>query len=487
MKKLKHPFYLLFISILSIASLTYCSDDENNTVVPKTELNTEEEENPIDEDVLMINNFIKDNMEIYYFWNEELPGIDQEKEENSEEYFYKLLKDPDDRWSFITDDYPALIKYFSGIEKSTGYSLQLMYLNSTNQVIAVIEYVHPDTPAEDAGLKRGDIIVKIDGQLINDENYSDLLSRTSFEITLGEIISSNTTDELETSDLSPTIPIQAMEINLNPIVKTNIIDTLGYKIGYLAYTSFVFDYNDNLEAVIQEFKQAGVTDMVLDLRYNGGGSVATAELLGSMLVPAGNAGNVFIETVYNNLITNDIKRDPDYTPDFFLRKFSEQENNLNIDKLYVFTTESTASASEMIIYGLEPYMDVIQIGTQTHGKYYGSITIDDEEKHDWAIQPIIMRSINAEDNIDYTQGLVPDVVLNDYFYNYPGELGDPEELFMAKAISEITGEPFIYDQSDEQSIAKSASRQFKKAPGLREKLYPLRNRMWVDFPDTMKP
>jgi C-terminal processing protease CtpA/Prc len=485
MKKMKHPIYLLFISILSIAFLTYCSDDENNTVVPKTELNNpeeeEEEENSIDEEVLMINNFIKDNMEIYYFWNEELPDIDQEKEEDSEAYFYKLLKDPDDRWSFITDDYPALVKYFSGIEKSTGYSLQLMYLNSTsNQVIAVIEYVHPDTPAEDAGLKRGDIIVKIDGQLINDENYSDLLGRTSFEITLGEIVGGNT------SDLEPTIPIQALEISLNPIVKTNIIDTLGHKIGYLAYTSFVYDYNDDLEAVIQEFKQAGVTDMVLDLRYNGGGSVATAELLGSMLVPAGNTGNVFIETVYNDIITNDIKRDPDYTPDFFLRKFSEQENNLNIDKLYVFTTESTASASEMIIYGLEPYMDVVQIGTQTHGKYYGSITIDDEEKHDWAMQPIVMRSINAEDNIDYTQGLIPDVVLNDYFYNYPGELGAPEELFMAKAISEITGEPFIYDESDEQSIVKSASRQFKKAPGLREKLYPLRNRMWVDFPEVIK-
>ncbi|WP_025007096.1 S41 family peptidase [Marinilabilia salmonicolor] len=487
MKKMKHPIYLLLISILSIAFLTYCSDDENNTVVPKTELNPNEEEeeneSSIDGDVLMINNFIKENMEIYYFWNEELPDIDQEKEEDSEEYFYKLLKDPEDRWSFITDDYPALVKYFSGIEKSTGYSLQLMYLNSTsNQVIAVIEYVHPDTPAEEAGLKRGDIIIKIDGQLINDENYSDLLARTSFEITLGEIVGGNT------SDLEPTIPIQAMEINLNPIVKTNIIDTLGHKIGYLAYTSFVFDYNDDLEAVIQEFKQAGVTDMVLDLRYNGGGSVATAELLGSMLVPTGNAGNVFIETVYNTVVTNSLNQDPDLPDDFFLRKFTEHESNLNLDKLYVFTTESTASASEMIIYGLEPYMDVVQIGTQTHGKYYGSITLyDEEEKHDWAIQPIVLRSINAEDNIDYTQGLIPEVVLNDYFYNYPGDLGDPEELFMAKVISVITGEPFIYDQSDEQSIAKSASRQFKKAPGLREKLYPLRNRMWVDFPEAMKP
>lgn len=462
------PFKLLFISLLSIAFLTYCSDDEI-------------EKESIDPQTLMINNFIKDNMEYYYFWNDEMPDIDQEKEEDSWDYFDKLLKQPDDRWSFITDDYPALIKYFSGVEKSTGYSLQLMYLNqSSNQVIAVIEYVYPGTPAEEAGLKRGDIIVKIDGQLITDENYSDLLSRTMLEITLGEINLNGST-----SDLTPTIPVEAIELSLNPIVKTNIIDTLGHKIGYLAYASFIFDYNEELETVIQEFKQAGITDMILDLRYNGGGSVASAELLGNMLVPPGNVGNTFIKSVYNTNITNDIKREPDYTPDFFLRKFAENENNLNINRLYVFTTSSTASASEMIIYGLDPYMDVVQIGTQTHGKYYASITISEEEKHDWAMQPIIMRSINALDNINYTQGLVPDFELMDDFYNYPeNELGHHRERFMSEAISQITGQTSYYHQ--DAGIIKSTNSFLRKDDALRQKLYPNRSRMWISVDEMPK-
>ncbi|WP_291857473.1 S41 family peptidase [Marinilabilia sp.] len=470
---MKHPFSLLFISLFSIVFLTYCSEDENKIVEPVVEENEEEKES-IDPQTLMINNFIKNNMEYYYFWNDEIPDIDQEKEENSSDYFDKLLKKPDDRWSFITDDYPALVKYFSGVEKSTGYSLQLMYLNQTsNQVIAVIEYVHPDTPAEEAGLKRGDIIVKIDGLLITDENYSDLLGRTMFEITLGEINLNGST-----SDLNPTIPVEAIELSLNPIVKTNIIDTLGHKIGYLAYTSFIFDYNQELETVIREFKDAGVTDMILDLRYNGGGAVSSAELLGNMLVPPGNDGRTFIKSVYNTDITNDIKSEPDYTPDFFLRKFSEHENNLNINKLYVFTTESTASASEMIIYGLSPYMEVVQIGTQTHGKYYASITISDEEKHDWAMQPIIMRSINALDDIDYSQGLIPDYELMDDFYNYPeNELGHHRERFMSEAISQITGQTSYYDQN--AGVVKSANSLLRKADKLRQKLYPNRSKMWI--------
>ncbi len=474
MKKMKHLFKTALFTLIAITFFTHCSDDDNEIVKPKTEeKEAENQQEAIDEQTLVINNFIHDNMEYYYFWNNEMPNIDPDQEEDSEEYFYKLINEPLDRWSFITDDYPALVKYFSGIEKSTGYSLQLTFLDSDNyQIVGIIEYIYPGTPAEEAGLKRGDIIYRIDGQTLNIDNYSELLSRTIFDITLAEFKKGIITE------VTPDISVTAEEISLNPIVKTNIIDTLGHKIGYLAYTSFVYDYNQELEAAIGKFKEAGVTDMVLDLRYNGGGAVNSAELLGNMLVPPGNAGKTFIKSVYNNDVTNDIKRDPDYTPDFFLRKFSENENNLNISKLYVFTTASTASASEMIIYGLEPYMDVIQIGTQTHGKYYASITISDEDKHDWAMQPIILRSINALDNIDYTQGLIPDYELNDYFYNYPGELGEPKELFMAKAISLITGEPFIYES--QTSEVKSAGRQQKKAEELRKRLNPLRYEMWVD-------
>ncbi len=478
MKKIKHLLTLLAFSLFSIVFFTYCSDDQN-IVAPKVE-ETEEEEGLTPEQILTINNFVKENMEIYYFWNDEMPDIDHTEEEDPNNYFDKLLKKPDDRWSFITDDYQGLINYFAGVQKSTGYSIQPTYIdkNESNQVVAFIEYIHPDTPADDAGLKRGDMIYKIDGQQLDDQNFSSLLARTTFEITLGNMESDGSI-----SEINPPVRVEAQELNLNPIVKTNIIDTLGHKIGYLAYTSFIDEYNEELETVFQEFKQAGVTEMVLDLRYNGGGSVSTAQLLGNMLVPSGNEGKTFIESVYNKTITNEIKRDPEYTSDFFLDKFEKHESNLGLNNLYVFTTESTASASEMMIYGLEPYMNVVQIGTRTHGKYYASITISDEEEHDWAIQPIIMRSINALDNINYSQGLDPDHELADDFYMDPeNELGHHRERFMSETISLITGEQSLYHNDTNQ--VKSATTFLQEDKRLRKQIYPNRSRMWIS-PDEL--
>ncbi|WP_462317921.1 S41 family peptidase [Marinilabilia sp.] len=470
--------FLLFA--LPLSFFTACSEDEE---LVKTKEKTEEETEPtdtgIDSETLMVNNFIEDTMSIYYFWNEEMPDINPEKQEDSEEYFNQLLKSPDDRWSFITDDYEALINYFSGIQKSTGYSLMPMYLNATsNQVIAFIEYVHRDTPAEEAGLKRGDMIYKIDGEIIDDQNYSDLLSRDIFEATLGELDANNEITEVST------VNIEAIETNLHPVIESTVIDTLGQKIGYLAYSSFVANYDTALVNAFSEFKNAGVTDLIFDLRYNGGGAVSTATLLGDMIVPPGNSGNTFIERVFNNFLTNEFKRDPTFSTDDLKIKFEENGFNLGLDKLYVLTTASTASASEMIIYGLEPYMDVIQIGTTTHGKYYASTTFSDQKNHNWAIQPIILRSINATNSIDYSKGLDPDHELSDYFYLFPYQLGDPRELFMAKAISVITGEPFIYE--DEMSGLKSANIRLEQAQKFKKNLYPKRSRMWVEPSELLK-
>lgn len=459
--------YILTLGVLAILLLTSCSDDEDLA----TPNNQENEEN----EVLEVNQFIEDNMSIYYFWNQELPEIDIEEEDDPEEYFNKLLKKPDDRWSFITDNYEELKNYLEGIQKSTGYSLLPLYLeDNSNQIVGFIEYVHNGSPAEEAGLKRGDMVYRIDGQTMTDENYTDLLNRDKFDITLATINTDNSITEL-----SPTISIEAIEMSMDPIIASSITDTLGHKIGYLAYSSFLASYEEALVDTLKQIKEKGITDMILDLRYNGGGSVGTAALLGDILVPSGNEGNTFIQTVYNELLTQAFEEEQNMTPDSFKIKFEPHETKLDLNTLYVLTTASTASASEMIIYGLEPYMNVVQIGETTHGKYYGSSTFHDEEgNHNWAIQPIILKSINANNNINYSEGLPPDHQLEDIFYLFPSyELGNPDEVFMAKAISVITGEPFIY----EDVFNNLKSSQLKKSDAeLREKLYPKRSEMWIN-------
>ncbi|GAO29883.1 S41 family peptidase [Geofilum rubicundum] len=411
----------LWMALFAVVPMTSCDDDEK--------IEPQEEKIEISAEVLKINKFIYDNMNALYYWNEEMPDLNYREETDSEEYFYKLLKDPDDRWSFITDDIDALENYFEGVFKSPGYSIQGYFVNeNSSQVVFIVEYVYRNSPASEAGLRRGDLFYKINGKILTSENYQELLALDDKVITLGQM-----TQEGQITAIEPAISVQSKEdLVQHPILATSITETETATIGYLAYASFIASYDDELAQVFTDFKAAGVDELVLDLRYNGGGSVATAQKLASMIVPAAANQQIFIREKYNDFLSQ-------YNFDL---KFDVEANNLNLERVYVLTTSGTASASEMIIYGLAPYMDVFQIGDETHGKYYASITwsdnMEEPEKrtHNWAIQPIVIKSENVDNSINYLVGLAPDYELDDIRYN--ADLGDPEEHFLAVAIEHIT-------------------------------------------------
>ncbi|HLW06175.1 MAG TPA: S41 family peptidase [Marinilabiliaceae bacterium] len=386
-------------------------------------------ENNIPKETLAINEWILDYMDFFYFWNKELPNIDPRLEPDSEKYFEKLLKKPDDKWSFITDNAKELFEYFDGVIKSMGYSIQLYYLEEgSDQVIAIVEFVYPNSPASEAGIARGDIFTRINGSIITDSNYQELLSLDKMTITLASLTNSGIVEQ------PSTINLNAIKLETNPIVVKSIAEVNGTKIGYLAYTSFIEKYDSELIQTFLEFKEAGVNELVLDLRYNGGGSVTSAQLLASLIAPTSAGGDIFISEVWNNNITEYYQQEDIDTQ----IRIEHHDAALHLNRVYVLTTQGTASASEMVIYGLKPYMEVVQIGDVTYGKYYGSITItaDEDEKHNWAIQPIVMRSENKTNSINYSVGLPPDYELIDNRYN--AQLGDPEEHFLAAAIGLIT-------------------------------------------------
>ncbi len=453
---------LLLIALFVIVPMTSCDDE--NKIEPKGD------EHPISAEVLKINKFIYDNMRMLYYWNKDMPTIDYKKEPDSEEYFYKLLKDPDDRWSFITDDIIALENYFSGIVKSPGYSIQGYFLNQTSdQVVFIVEFVYRDSPASEAGLKRGDIFYKINGVVLTDKNFQELLALDDKVITLGQLTASG-----ELTALQPDISIKSQEnLAQNPIIATSIIEKDGATIGYLAYSSFIANYDGQLSEVFTDFKAAGVNELVLDLRYNGGGSVASAELLAGMIVPAAADKQIFIREKYNSVLSQ-------YNFDLL---FKVAPNNLDLQRLYVLTTPGTASASEMIIYGLAPYMEVIQIGDETHGKYYASITwtdnMEEPEKrtHNWAIQPIVIKSENVNNSINYLKGLSPDYDLEDTRYN--ADLGDAEEHFLAAAIEHITTGSI---NTEALKSASTGSQNIRAIKGFKQSRDPLHGTMFIKNP-----
>lgn len=386
--------------------------------------------------ILDINNFIWENMNEMYLWDDFIPqNIDITNEFDPKQYFEKLLFKPTDRWSYITDDRQALVNSFKGIDKTFGHNFKLFLLPGSNDVVGIVKYVVPDSPADKANIGRGDVFYKVNGTTIISSNYRELLfEKDHYNLSFGEFNQEGQISHIEDKSLS------AVVITENPILIHKTIDFEGDKIGYLSYNQFIVDFNVSLVSVFQEFKNDGISNLVLDLRYNPGGSISTAKLLSSMIAPASVVQNneVFSRLIWNEKVTEFIINEEGEESDNLISKFITPEVNLNLDRIYILITSNSASASELVINSLNPYMEVILIGEDnTTGKYVGSITISDEEgNHDWAMQPIVLKTANANGITDYINGFAPHYLVKD---DFDAELGTLGEDMLAKSIELITG------------------------------------------------
>ncbi|MBN2237607.1 MAG: hypothetical protein JW729_08595, partial [Bacteroidales bacterium] len=374
-------------------------------------------------------------------WEADLPVIDPKFEFDSKAYFHKLLA-AEDKWSFITDDIDALEGSFAGVETTFGYSLAFGRFSNTNALFALVEYIYPNSPAEAAGLKRGDIIFKLNGLDITEENYMDLFYGSTISITLGI---NNAGNISQGNSVSMTSEI----LNLDPVLISKIVEEGGRKIGYLFYAQYISNYNSSLDAAFQYFKQNGMTDLVLDIRYNPGGFISAAQHLCSSIAPqAVVSGEDVLVTLQWNAFYQNYWQSEGISSQLQLNFLANTPENLDLSKIYILTGSGSASASELTITGLDPYMEVVLIGDTTYGKYTGSITLKPEDLYsdasyysdfkNWGMQPIVLRYANANGVTDFKNGFSPDYYLyDDLWAGIP--LGDPTEPLFAKAISEITG------------------------------------------------
>ncbi len=471
MKTYKHNKLLVILLTLLIGVVACKKDPEPDP----------EPDPGLPQEILILNNWIWEGLNDLYLWEEFLPNMDPDYEEDPEAYFYKLLY-KDDKDSWITDDYQALLDMFEGVELATGMSAAPGLISDTD-VISVVEYVSPGTQAADSGIVRGDIIITIDGKSLNRDNYFDLYYQTTSTFGFG------TWNGVDIIPNGKEITLTATELNLNPFVHHEIIDYQGYKIGYCVYTSFVpgpeDEWMEEINAVLGEFKTAGVSDVVIDLRYNGGGYGFVAEQMASVLAPETDVTNrsVFSTQIWNDGYTTYWKNadlDSDGKADGeesvrLLSRFPDTEINLNLSKVYFLTTGSTASASELLMVGLYPYMEVVQIGTATYGKCYGSVTVDDQanpKRHNWAMQPIVLKYANSEGYTDFVSGISPDFEVEEYLLELE-PFGSSADPMLAKALEEISGVAPAMKKSG------AATKQVKALPVPRKQIPELKIE-WVE-------
>jgi C-terminal processing protease CtpA/Prc len=406
-----------------------------------------------------------EGMNFWYLYKANIPDLSNDRFSSNEEYadylnsfsnpsslFESLIyqRETVDKYSVLVDDYIAFEQLLEGCAVRSGFEIDFYQVpGSSTDLYGVVRLVLPGSNADNAGLQRGQLFYGVNGQQLTVTNFNSLFSPDSYEINLASYNDNGTpetTDDTITQE-SGTILLTKAPLCENPIFKTAILDVEGEKVGYLMYNGFVADFNSQLNTVFGDFKANNVQHLVLDLRYNPGGSVTTSILLSS-LVTGQLTGEVHSTEQWNSEIQEFFfNQNPENLINRFPNTFDGAPlNSLFLDKVYVLTTNDSASASELIINALNPHIDVVQIGTTTRGKYQGSITLYDSDdfqreganpNHTYAMQPLVVKYANAVGFTDFDNGLVPDIVLSENPQNY-GVLGDENEPLLARALLEIS-------------------------------------------------
>lgn len=437
---------------------------------------------------LKINDFVWKGMNLYYLWQEDVPDLDDQRFANQNELntFLRDYSDPAvlfnhlrvdssiDRFSVIFSDYRVLEGVLSGTTKNNGVDFGLKYKSgSTTDIFGWVRYILPDSDASTKDIHRGDIFYAVNGTPLTVDNYQSLLANETYTLNLADYDNGNITPNGES------VTLTKATYSENPVLITTVIESGIHKIGYLMYNGFYSGYENQLNTAFGQLQSQGITDLVLDLRYNSGGSIATATRLASMITGQFN-GQLFAKEQWNDKVQAYYEAN---NPSALRNNFTNMLNNnvainsLNLNKVYVLTSKSTASASELVINGLAPYIDVVQIGDYTTGKNVGSITLYDSAdfsrigrnpNHRYAMQPIVLKIVNKDGFGDYLDGLQPDQPLIENLGNLD-VLGSTSEPLLSTAIGLITGEGRMIRRNPERSF--DHFKDVKSMNGLQDQMY----------------
>ena len=478
---LKKYGWMLFALMLPLGFVA-CSDSDE----PLKQIETPEDQpegnqvSAFQNEKAYANFFAYNAMNDVYLWNQDITAafkawtILGDPIEAVKSARYKEDGKDVDKWTQMTDSYTSMVSGTDGVATGTyGFGVKLYRKEQgSSSVVAFITYTYPDSPAEKAGLKRGDVILEVNGTEMNTDNYYQALFQSaSVKVGVGTYFGQNVYSEVQ-----KTCSITAVNMYEDPILITKVFDCGGKKVGYLHYTSFTFESSLGLYEACKQFKAEGISELILDLRYNGGGYVFTEEALASMLAPEAEVKNksVFETEIWNDEYMAYYKQQGTDLNTYFRTEFKQTHNNkmynfntsdanIGISKIYALVTSSSASASEAVLVGLLPYMDIEVIGEQTHGKYctgimwkgedwfqdlvdnYKKNKIDFAEKHplfadwkkyiaDWGLYVMINRYADKNGNNPcMPDGLTPDVEAADCFEE-PYQLGDEREAMLHIAL-----------------------------------------------------
>ncbi len=391
--KIRHFNYAIVLFMSSCISFSSCSDDDDhgNHHMGKNS-----------EELYYANIFAKDVLSRNYYWNEEIanelpllnPRTNDNPIETVEKIRYHQGTKEVDKWTTLFNHMDDFENSVEGVNTTYGYLLNNYRLSEGSEKIAsVVTAVFKNSPAEKAGLRRGDIIIKVDGQYITEQNLEKLYYSPRATLSITHI------KDGALSNIEKEISLESVTMYENPILLDSIYEFNNKKVGYLAYTNFDLNSIPELIHIAKKFKTEGVTELILDLRYNGGGFVITENVMASMYVPEVNVKkqDIFEKELFNKLMMAEFKKQGKSTDTRLTTEFnyddinlhvSTKDANIGLNKVYGLITQYSASASEALLSGLMPYLPVQLIGQQSHGKYCTGWMINADEFYKKVPTPI---------------------------------------------------------------------------------------------------
>lgn len=405
----------------------------------------------------------KDSIFLYaqqtYFWNEPFPTYDAFKPRtysSNQAVLDAIIKlpgtgKPTDKYSFLDDG--SVSSELGGVSGDYGFSV---FYNGTSPSSDLrIKYVSPNSPAAGKGLKRGYRITKINGRTdlstaadANIAFVSDAIFGSAASVSLTVLKPNGTSED---------VVVARGSYATTPIFHTSILTAGTKKVGYIVFNSFTTNSRDALTTKIAEFAAAGATELVVDLRYNGGGSVATADVFTNLVAPVSVNGTTMYTTFWTktmqdgkaNILSNQPLTDAngklqpfkggvngvyatyadiDYKPAANREVFAKV-GTANFTKVYFLVLSGTASASELLINNLKPHMDVKLIGRTTYGKPVGFFAISIDKLDLYIPQFETKNSANIG---GYYNGMTPDFTIAD---DVTKDFGDKTEALLAAALN----------------------------------------------------
>ena len=386
--------------------------------------------------------FFDQYMEAWYLWRNFLP-TQKSAEKDPVKYFKTLLYEKYDRFSYVIEEKIA-DQRAKGITPVPVFGIRFKFLSVDGQKRMVLTQVNKSSNAYKLGMRRASVIDSVSGALVAEDNYADLLAKSErplFSFRVRDVKGLYTSHR---GSMSRSI------FQENPILVDSVLRISGKKVGYFYYTSFLGSHEQALKDAFQKFMSQQVEELIVDLRYNGGGFISNVKLIADALAPAKSNNQLMIDASYNSIVNEYFRNKHGETWNKTYFKLST--NNLNLKRVYFLITGSSASASELLINALTPYMDVVTVGSKTYGKPVGSIKLSDPKGgHEYAMFPITTQYKNASGNGAYFEGLSPKIAATD---DPRYALLDANEPLFKAAVDHIQGKTSASSYEDIQHIER---------------------------------